>query len=655
MDYVYLAIAFPLVGVIVNGFFGRRMPRKAVSIIACLAILGSFLVSSMAFIGYLAAGGGAGPFGSHTTVLLPWISLPRFEIHLGFLVDGLSLVMALTVSLVSFLIHIYSTGYMARDEGYPRYFTYLNLFVAMMLTLVLADNLVVMFIGWEGVGLCSYLLIGFWYKKPAPPAAGMKAFIVNRIGDFAFILAILITFWLFSTVNFVDLREQLAAMTILNPGLITLIALFLFIGAVGKSAQFPLYVWLPDAMEGPTPVSALIHAATMVTAGVYMVSRMSFLYALSDIALLVVACVGAFTAIFAASIALVQNDIKRVLAYSTISQLGYMFLAAGVGAYWIAIFHLFTHAFFKALLFLASGSVIHGMHEEQDMRKMGGLARYMPHTYWHFLIGAMAISGIPLLAGFYSKDQILFAAFTAHSSVWPQAGMVLWIVGAITALLTAFYMFRQIYSVFLTPPRFDESKLHPHEAPPSMLIPNWLLAVGSIIGGYLGLPALFAAFFHLPNVFATFLAPAIAGMEHATEVAHEAQEVAQEVLITSISVIVALAGLGVAFYFYRARYGVTEKLKKALAGPYRVLLNKYYVDEIYDEAIVKPGSELCRQLSRVVDLGVIDGTVNLVALVIGAAGQILRPLQTGFIRNYAWYMGAGAVLLVILLWLVRGA
>jgi len=650
MDYIYLAIALPLLGVLVNGFFGRRMPRKAVGTIASLAILGSFVVSLVAFLNYIALEGGA-----HTVVLLPWLSLPPLEISYGFLVDGLSLVMALTVSLVSFLIHVYSMGYMADDDGYPRYFTYLNLFVAMMLTLVLADNLVLMFVGWEGVGLCSYLLIGFWYKKAAPPAAGIKAFIVNRIGDFAFLIGIFLIFWLYGTFNFTELRQSVETVAFAGHFPLTLIALFLFGGAIGKSAQFPLYVWLPDAMEGPTPVSALIHAATMVTAGVYMVSRMSFLYSMTEVAMLVVACVGAFTAIFAGSIALVQNDIKRVLAYSTVSQLGYMFLAAGVGAYWIAIFHLFTHAFFKALLFLASGSVIHGMRGEMDMRKMGGLAKYMPHTYWHFLIGAMSISGIPLLAGFFSKDQILFAAFTTRPDIWPNAGMVLWIIGVVTALFTAFYMFRQIYLVFLTKPRFDEAEIHPHEAPSSMVTPNWILAIGSVLAGYIGLPALFAGIIHMPNAFQPFVSGALAGGAHVAEAAHGGQELFKEVLTTSISVVVALLGLGLAFYLYQVRYGVTEKLKRAFAAPYRVLLNKYYVDEFYDSTFVQPGRVLCEQLSRVVDQGIIDGVVNAIAFVVGAVGQVLRPIQTGFIRNYAWYMGAGAILLVILLWLGLGA
>jgi NADH-quinone oxidoreductase subunit L len=648
MNLIYLAIVFPLLGVLINGFFGRRMPRKAVGTIASLAIFGSFLVSLTAFIQYM--GASAGAYGAVEVKVLPWLKLGALEINYGFLVDSVSLVMALAVSLVSFLIHVYSTGYMADDDGYPRYFTYLNLFVAMMMTLVLADNLVLLFIGWEGVGLCSYLLIGFWYKNRAPYEAGFKAFVVNRIGDFGFLIATFLTFWAFHSVNFVRLRDEIPgtlAGGAVPPMLVTIIALFFFMGAVGKSAQFPLYVWLPDAMEGPTPVSALIHAATMVTAGVYLVTRLNFLFVNTATAMLVVAFIGAFTAIFAASIGLVQNDIKRVLAYSTVSQLGYMFLAAGLGAYWIAIFHLFTHAFFKALLFLASGSVIHGMHGEQDMRKMGGLAKYLPHTYWHFLIGAMAISGIPLLAGFFSKDQILFAAFTARPELMPQAGMILWVVGVITALFTSFYMFRQIYLVFLTAPRFDEHKLHPHEAPPSMLIPNWILAGGAVLAGYLGLPALM----RLPNLMQPFLNRAILGTEHLAHAAEHAHELGLEAIGTSVSVVVAFAGLGLAFYLYRSHFGLTEQLKKTFAAPYRVLLNKYYVDELYEAAVIAPGRALSRQFSQVVDLGLIDGTVNLVAFVIGALGQLARPMQTGFIRNYAWYMGVGAILVIILLWL----
>ncbi len=423
LSHIYLAIIPPLAGTVLLGFFGRNMPRKAAGIFASSTILLSFAVALAAFIEYLSLGGmSQGPYGSHISTLAPWLSLPGFQLDLCFQSDALSLLMALTVTFVSFLIHVYSTGYMAHDEGYNRYFAYLNLFVAMMLILVLAGNLVVMFIGWEGVGLCSYLLIGFWYRKHAPPIAGMKAFIVNRIGDFGFIIGILILFWMLGTVDFTTMRMRLSMAEHGTPLLLTMAALFLFMGAMGKSAQFPLHVWLPDAMEGPTPVSALIHAATMVTAGVFMVARMGFLFSMSQPALLIIACIGAFTAIFAASIATVQTDIKRVLAFSTVSQLGYMFLAAGLGAYWIAIFHLFTHAFFKALLFLGSGSVIHAMGGEQDMRKMGGLAKRLPQTYWQFLIGAMAISGIPLLAGFFSKDEILLHRAHCAKRAVPSSG-----------------------------------------------------------------------------------------------------------------------------------------------------------------------------------------------------------------------------------------
>jgi NADH-quinone oxidoreductase subunit L len=647
---IFFAVAFPLAGTALLGFFGRMMPRKVAGALACSTILLSFLAALGTFMVFLYANGSTtSPYGAEIVTLAPWLTIPGFEVNLSFQVDALSLVMALTVTFVSFFIHVYSLGYMAHDDGYARYFAYLNLFVAMMLTLVLASNLLVAFIGWEGVGLCSYLLIGFWYKKPAPPLAGMKAFLVNRIGDFGFILGTLILFWLLGTVDFVGMRMRLSGAQHDLPLVLTAAALLLFMGAMGKSAQFPLHVWLPDAMEGPTPVSALIHAATMVTAGVYLAARMSFLFSLSQPAMLVMACVGAFTAIFAASIALVQNDIKRVLAYSTVSQLGYMFLAAGLGAYWIAIFHLFTHAFFKALLFLGSGSVIHALDGEQDMRKMGGLAKAMPQTYWQFLIGAMAISGVPLLSGFFSKDEILFGALTARNALFPQAGIILFAVGALTALLTAFYMFRQVQLVFLTPPRWDEG-VHPHEAPPSMRLPCWVLAAGSVLAGYIGLPALFTAFLHVPNLLEQFLAPALPGGHAIVREGYEGMLMAREAGVEAISAVIALAGIWLAFYLYRERTGITAMLKRAFAGPYKLLLNKYYIDEFYSGAIVEPGKELTVQLSRYVDTGFIDGAVNGAAWFIGALGQVLRPLQTGFIRNYAWYISVGVVLVIAMLW-----
>ena len=655
LKILIFAVAFPLAGTVLLGFFGRMMSRKAAGMLACSTILLSFFASLGALIIHLYAhGASTAPYGANIITLAPWLSIPGFQLDLCFQSDALSLLMALTVTFVSFFIHVYSTGYMAHDEGYTRYFAYLNLFVAMMLILVLAGNLVVMFIGWEGVGLCSYLLIGFWYRKHAPPVAGMKAFFVNRIGDFGFIIGILILFWMLGTIDFTTMRMRLSMAEHGTPLLLTVAALFLFMGAMGKSAQFPLHVWLPDAMEGPTPVSALIHAATMVTAGVFMVARMGFLFSMSQPALLIIACIGAFTAIFAASIATVQTDIKRVLAYSTVSQLGYMFLAAGLGAYWIAVFHLFTHAFFKALLFLGSGSVIHAMGGEQDMRKMGGLAKRLPQTYWQFLIGAMAISGIPLLAGFFSKDEILFTALSARNALFPQTGMVLFAVGAFTALLTAFYMFRQIYLVFLTPARWDASEAHPHEAPPSMTIPCWVLAAGSIFAGYIGLPALFSSLLRIPNALEPFLAPTLPGGHTAVPESFHAAMMAREAMVASLSAALALIGLWLAFYLYHERFGITEKLRLTFAVPYRLLSNKYYIDEINDAVIVRPGKALSAQLSQSVDLGIIDGAVNFVALIIGAAGHVLRPLQTGFIRNYAWYLSVGAVLLIILLWLRAG-
>ncbi len=649
MSYLHLAIIWPLIGALVNGLFGKYLPRKLVSFIACFSILLSALASIYVLVTYLGSEV-VRPSGQYIYNLLTWIDVGGFTASYGFIVDPLSLTMAVTVSVVSFLIHVYSIGYMARDEGFSRYFTYLNLFVAMMLLLVTADNLVLMFVGWEGVGLCSYLLIGFWYRRPAPPVAGMKAFIVNRVGDFAFLIGIFVTFAVFGTVEFSKLAGLLGVGEV-SPYIISVIALFLFGGAVGKSAQFPLHVWLPDAMEGPTPVSALIHAATMVTAGVYMVARLNFLYSWSETALLVVAFIGAFTAIFSASMALVNNDIKRVMAYSTVSQLGYMFLSAGLGAYWVAIFHLMTHAFFKALLFLSAGVVLHALKDELDMRKMGGLAKFMPQTYVNFLIGAMAISGVPLLSGFFSKDEILFSSFTAVTPMLPGVGKFLWVIGIITAVMTAFYMFRQIFLVFLTKPRFHPS-LHPHDPPRVMTVPLWALSFGSVFAGYIGLPALFTGALGVDNVLKPFLGKVL-GAEAEGRVAQElahAKELGTEAILMGVSVIASFLGIFLAYYFYRARYGITETLKRALSAPYQLLYNKYYVDEFYQGAFVRGGQNFADFIDAEVDRGVIDGLVNSLAFIIGALGQLLRSIQTGFIRNYAWYMSLGALLIIIILW-----
>ncbi len=651
MSYIHLAIVWPLVGASVNGLFGKWLPKKLASFIACFSVLLSFLASFLALVMYLMGIGALGPSGQYIYTLYSWINVSGFTSDFGFLVDPLSLLMANTVSFVSFLIHVYSIGYMEKDEGFTRYFTYLNLFVAMMMLLVTSENLVMMFVGWEGVGLCSYLLIGFWYRNKAPQRAGVKAFVVNRVGDFAFLLGIFLVYAIFDTVRFSELAKILGTQVSISPYLMTVIALLLFGGAVGKSAQFPLYVWLPDAMEGPTPVSALIHAATMVTAGVYLVARLNFLFTWSQFAMLIVAVIGAFTAIFSASMALVNNDIKRVLAYSTISQLGYMFLSAGLGAYPVAIFHLFSNAFMKALLFLSSGAVIHALNDELDMRRMGGLAKYMPKTYANYLIGAMAISGIPLLAGFFSKDAILYSAYTSTPLSFPSVGKILWIVGVLTAILTAYYMFRQIYLVFLTPPRFNPS-LHPHDPPNVMLVPMWILSLGSVLVGYLGLPVLFTSILGVPNVLMPFLNRVLHSV---TVTAHKVgepisnKELVGEAIVTLVSVISALLGLFLAHYFYKLRYGITEKLKRIFKEPYLTLLNKYYVDEFYNGLFVVNGKRFADFLDAEVDRGVVDGFANFIAFFIGALGQLLRSLQTGLIRNYAWYICVGAIILIVLL------
>jgi NADH-quinone oxidoreductase subunit L len=549
---------------------------------------------------------------------------------------------------------------MAHEGGYYRFFCYLNLFVFFMLTLVLAGNLVVMFVGWEGVGLCSYLLIGFWFLKQSAISAGKKAFITTRLGDTAFTIGILLAFWTFSSLNFGDMFKSLAQMpseTMAHAGVLTIIAILLFVGAIGKSAQIPLYVWLPDAMEGPTPVSALIHAATMVTAGVYMVARMHPLFSRAPIAMLVVATVGAATAFYAATIGLVQTDIKKVLAYSTVSQLGYMFLGCGVGAYAAGIFHLMTHAFFKGLLFLAAGSVIHAMGGEQDMRRMGGLRKQIPITYWTMLIGTIAIAGIPGFSGFFSKDEILDAAGSG-----PHKKFVLWLLGLVGAGLTSFYMFRLVFLTFFGKERFDHHKVHVHESPRSMTVPLILLAILSLGGGWVAAPHLmggtdyFEKFLH--PVFASY-APEGAGVEQAASLAGEAGATGEiaanptmELVhaITGPPVIVAVLGLLLAWWFYIRKPELPEKLATSLHGPYVVLYNKYYIDEIYNALFVAPLLFISKYiLWHVIDEGIIDGIVNGSASAARGAGGKLRELQSGNARSYATWVVAGAVCVAVLL------
>jgi NADH-quinone oxidoreductase subunit L len=615
LDFAWLILLSPILGVLINGFGGRRIGKKWVGQIACSAVGLSFLVGVGVFFALW------GEEQGRTVPLFSWITVGDFQIEAAILVDQLSTLMTLVVTGVGFLIHVYSIGYMAEDERYARFFTLLNLFVFSMLILVLADNFLLLYVGWELVGLCSYLLIGFWFERPAAAEAGKKAFLVTRVGDFGFALGVMLIFVTFGTLSYAQVFEQ--APQVLTTGLATAITLLLFAGAVGKSAQIPLYVWLPDAMEGPTPVSALIHAATMVTAGVYMVARTHALFELAPLSMTVVAVIGAVTAFYAATIALVQNDIKRVLAYSTISQLGYMFLAVGVGAYASGIFHLTTHAFFKALLFLAAGSVMHGLAGELDMRKMGGLKDKMRTTYRAFLAGAAALAGFPLLSGFFSKDEILWRAF--------NSSIILWLIGIVTAFLTAFYAFRAVFLTFWGPSRVDEG-VHIHESPRIMTTPLTILAVLALIGGLIGIPHLSAVEGFLEPVFASH------------EVVH-ASGILEWVLM-ALSAVVAILAIVLAQYMYLVNPGLPGRLSQRYASLYKLLANKYYVDEMYLAGIVNPLRNLAGFLSQVLDAGIIDGAVNGLAAFFGWSGEETRKLQTGYVRNYGLAMLVGVVMML---------
>ncbi|MDD3579965.1 MAG: NADH-quinone oxidoreductase subunit L [Desulfobacca sp.] len=617
IEYVWLVPLVPILGFLFNGLLGKRVPKWLVSLVGCSVIGIPFLIVILIFREYLQLPADAKPV---EVVVYNWISSGNFNALAAFLVDPLSLIMMLVVSGVSFIIHIYSVGYMHDDEGYPRYFSYLNLFVFAMLVLVSANNFLLMFVGWEGVGLCSYLLIGFWYEKQSASDAGKKAFVVNRIGDFGFLLGIFLIFWTFNTINFREVFSIAGTNFEVGSLVITAITLLLFVGATGKSAQLPLYVWLPDAMEGPTPVSALIHAATMVTAGVYMVARCSALYVLAPVSLTVVAIVGAATAILSASIGLAQNDIKRVLAYSTVSQLGYMFLACGVGAFVAGIFHLMTHAFFKALLFLGSGSVIHAMSGEQDMRHMGDLKKHLPITYWTFIMATLAIAGIFPFAGFFSKDEILYKSLV-------DGHILYWLIAAAAAFMTAFYMFRLIFMTFHGESRVDHEVLHHvHESPPVMTLPLIALAVLSTIGGFVGIPIIEGA-----NVFHDFLAPAIAHV-HRPEIHYP---ISFEVSMMVVSVIIALLGINTAYRMYIKRPELPQIVTEKIPLLYDLIYHKYYVDELYAATVVNPikvGSDF---LWKGVDEQVVDGAVNGSAGVIEWLSYHIRKLETGYVQNYA--------------------
>ena len=606
MHQLWLIPALPFAGFLVNGIFGRKLGKPAINAVAIGSVLLSFLwvVKTLFALGPLES--------AYTESYFTWIQSGIVNVGFDFAVDRLTAVMLLVVTGVGLLIHIYAVGYMSHEGGYYRFFAYLNLFMFFMLILVLAANFLLLFVGWEGVGLCSYLLIGFYFLKKSAGDAGKKAFVVNRIGDFGFSLAIFLTLITFGSLDFGAINAKAAAMSPeTTAGVITGICLLLLVGATGKSAQVPLYVWLPDAMEGPTPVSALIHAATMVTAGVYMIARSAALFNLAPIALEVVAFIGLLTAVVAATIGLAQNDIKKVFAYSTVSQLGYMFLALGVGAYSAGIFHVMTHAFFKALLFLGAGSVIHALEGEQDLRRMGGLRSKIPVTFLVLVCAAVAIAGVPPFSGFKSKDEILLAVH-AHSP-W-----MFW-VGVVTAGMTAFYVFRAIFLCFFGSYR---GTAHPHESPLVMTLPLGVLALLSLGGGYIDVPHYLAPLFGQPNT------------DHDTT-------------LVAISVGAGLAGIFLAWLFYVVKPAIPESLAKALSGPYKLIYNKYYVDEVYDSLVVHPLRDGSRSvLWRGIDAGLIDGAVNGAGSLARSIGAGLRTMQSGYIRRYAAWILLGSIGLV---------
>ena len=634
--HLWVIPILPLIGAAINGLFGRRFSRQRVVTIALAASGAAFAMALWIATQFSSA---SAPY---VTYLAPWIRVGNFQVDFSFYLDQLSFVMLLVVTGVGLLIHIYSIGYMWEEGGFYRFFSYLNLFMFFMLTLVLAKNYLLMFIGWEGVGLASYLLIGFWFTKDSAASAGKKAFITNRIGDFGFLIALFLLIKHFGSLDYTQVFEAVSKLPVeaTGIGLLTSIGLLLMVGAAGKSAQIPLYVWLPDAMEGPTPVSALIHAATMVTAGVYMVARSHVVFDRAPSALTVVAIIGTLTALFAATIGIAQTDIKKVLAYSTISQLGYMFMACGVAAYSAGIFHLMTHAFFKGLLFLAAGSVIHAVGGNQDMRYMGGLRKYIPWTFWTMTAGTFAIAGIPPLAGFFSKDEILWKAYGGS---W-----VYWLIGLITAFLTSFYMFRLWFMTFFGEFKGNQAPSHehddshghghgaPHESPMVMVIPLAILAFLSVTGGWIG------------GRLEHFLSPVFNdGLAEASEKIGETASKGTEHLLMGISIAVALLGWYIAFLLYRQRPELPARIAAGLGGMYKAVVNKYYIDELYAALFIKPlvdGSTAI--LWHTVDQGVIDNSVNDAADSTRHASDAVRHMQSGNVRSYAGWVAAGAAAVI---------
>ncbi|MDP4218828.1 MAG: NADH-quinone oxidoreductase subunit L [Bacteroidota bacterium] len=625
-------VAAPLVGFLINGFFGGKYKNKAIAgWVASMAVTASFVMAIAVFSEMLSM-----PAESRAIhyKLFDWLSVGKVNVGISYLIDQLSIIFILVITGVGALIHLYSTGYMKGDPGYTRFFTYLNLFIVMMLQLVMADNYLLTFLGWEGVGLCSYLLIGFWFEENKNNDAAKKAFIVNRIGDFGFLVAMGVMLVTFGSLNFSDVFGAASGMGSGNTSIV-IITMMLFLGCTGKSAQIPLYVWLPDAMAGPTPVSALIHAATMVTSGIYLVARSNILFALSPATLTVISIVAICTALLAAIIALFQNDIKKVLAYSTVSQLGYMFLGLGVGAFGAGVFHVMTHAFFKACLFLGSGAVIHAMHHEQDMQKMGGLKKYLPITFATFLIATLAIAGIPPFAGFFSKDEILWKAFS-------QGSTLLWVLGAFGALMTAFYMFRAVYLTFYGKERFDAAHHPPHEVVPAMWIPLVALAALSVLGGFLGVPKILGG----GETISQWLEPIVGKGEEIAAQSQIMQGEGMEIPLVIISVVVALVGILMATRYYKKRTTLASQEQK-LGTLYSLSANKFYVDEIYDKTIVQPTYFLSNSiLYKIVDVKIIDGIINGSAAGIGQISGMIRKIQTGIVQNYAVMIVVGILVLV---------
>ena len=629
MSQIWLVPAFPLLGFLLNGFLGKRFGTRFVTFVGPLAIALSFAQSLVLFFQMLEAEGNV--LKEH---LYTWIASGNFEAGINFQVDQLTGLYLLVITGVGFLIHVYSVGYMDGESGYYRFFAYLNLFVFFMLILVLADSFLLMFVGWEGVGLCSYLLIGYYFEKDSAAEAAKKAFLFNRIGDFGVLSAVMLIFLAFGSIEFATINAEASTQLEYGGALVTAITLLLFLGATGKSAQIPLYVWLPDAMEGPTPVSALIHAATMVTAGLYMVARLSHLFVLAPFTMNVIAVVGTATALLAATIAVTQTDIKRVLAYSTVSQLGYMFLAMGVGAFGAGVFHVMTHAFFKALLFLGSGSVILAVHHEQDMRKMGALKNKLPITYMTMLLGTFAISGIPFFSGFFSKDEILWKAYSS-----PLGSPWLWGVGFLTAGLTAFYMFRMIYLTFHGESRVDSHTAeHVRESPFSMTIPLMILAALAVTGGFFGVPHVFHVIPNgMENYFQGFFAEIPSG--HGS--------VSMEWTLMAFSVAFALLAWFFASRLYHSGFDLAAGLRSKWETLYQLSLNKWYVDELYNTLIIQPGRLFSTHvLWRLFDQNVIDRAVNTTADVARMVGNSIRPLQNGLTQNYALIFTLGTFLII---------